>query len=625
MVQKTSPFIESKYGWNLGESGWNTGADENFLKFAFMLDNGVDGVVTSLPQTPVNGSSYYLTTDNRFYFVVDGTYYSSPCPKWFTFKLKSSGQKRIYDGSSVITLPSDIDVSAILNQSITNDSKIISDLASASGSSTVGFSQDATGSIPRKVSNKLKETVYVEDFGAVANTLTDSADAIQAALNSGARNVLLNSGAYRSTKTLNFKFNGQKLIGRSVEATTLVMDTQTLDGIVCSSLSGCGLNKLKITGSGNTDGSLVAVEGSQQFFADEIRIQNGYNGIRFNRINACKMERFVIADCSGISAVQFSGDTTFKSDVLNLLNGEISHGNNPNIYGIHWKSYAHSLTLTNVRVIKGGRGLFAENSSGDLTGNSYPSFLQIIGSEFDFSNKECMRLDCMRDAWITNLYCHGSSTANNIFIGSDTVGIRLCLPRSASAFMHGIYLAGKAIEIIGGHFYTNSLSGNAQYDGIHVASTTNGLQIAGVISGNFNDGSSPTQAYGLNIEAGSTNIFYNGQFAGNITANINAQDNLSYDVGNTFRHQFKNASGVHFEVGGSATVANNLRVAGASTGASPQIIAQGSDTNIDLQLTAKGSGSIKFGTFTSNADAAVVGYVTIKDGAGNVRKLAVIA
>lgn len=167
MVQKTSPFIESKYGWNLGESGWNTGADENFLKFAFMLDNGVDGVVTSLPQTPVNGTSYYLTTDNRFYFVADGTYYSSPCPKWFTFKIKNSGQKRIYDGSSIVSLPSDIDVSSIISQGIASTNKLISDLANATGSSYVGFTQDASSSVKRTVLSKLRDRYSVRDFSSI--------------------------------------------------------------------------------------------------------------------------------------------------------------------------------------------------------------------------------------------------------------------------------------------------------------------------------------------------------------------------------------------------------------------------------------------------------------------------
>lgn len=62
-----------------------------------------------------------------------------------------------------------------------------------------------------------------------------------------------------------------------------------------------------------------------------------------------------------------------------------------------------------------------------------------------------------------------------------------------------------------------------------------------------------------------------------------------------------------------------------ATGTDPIIAAAGSDTNIDLRLQGKGTGVLRFGTWTTNADAAVNGYVTIQDDGGTVRKLATIA
>lgn len=64
----------------------------------------------------------------------------------------------------------------------------------------------------------------------------------------------------------------------------------------------------------------------------------------------------------------------------------------------------------------------------------------------------------------------------------------------------------------------------------------------------------------------------------------------------------------------------------ASLTTTPVIVqASGTDANIDLQLNPKGTGNVRFGTFTVNADAPVTGYITVKDAAGNARKLAVIA
>lgn len=105
MTQLTSPFLEGKYGWNYGESGWNTGMDENLLKFSFLFDGNVDAVVSTLPATS-NGTSYFLTTDKRLYFCIGSNYYSSPTPKWFEFKIRSTGQTYQFNGTEAVVVMS---------------------------------------------------------------------------------------------------------------------------------------------------------------------------------------------------------------------------------------------------------------------------------------------------------------------------------------------------------------------------------------------------------------------------------------------------------------------------------------------------------------------------------------
>lgn len=74
-----------------------------------------------------------------------------------------------------------------------------------------------------------------------------------------------------------------------------------------------------------------------------------------------------------------------------------------------------------------------------------------------------------------------------------------------------------------------------------------------------------------------------------------------------------------------ASSVNYLRAFPAIAGAAPGIQCVGTDTNIDLFLVPKGTGNVKFGTFTSNADAPIVGYISIKAANGVAVKLAVIA
>lgn len=82
-----------------------------------------------------------------------------------------------------------------------------------------------------------------------------------------------------------------------------------------------------------------------------------------------------------------------------------------------------------------------------------------------------------------------------------------------------------------------------------------------------------------------------------------------------------------FRVGGiNSNPVNYLWAYGTNAAAGLAVLsAAGADTNISIRLAPKGTGTVSFGTFTSNADAPVNGYITITDSSGNTRKLATIA
>jgi hypothetical protein len=85
-------------------------------------------------------------------------------------------------------------------------------------------------------------------------------------------------------------------------------------------------------------------------------------------------------------------------------------------------------------------------------------------------------------------------------------------------------------------------------------------------------------------------------------------------------HSFGNTEFQIFGAGGSSWLA------AASDGFdAPTLSANGAASNIDIKLAPKGTGAVWLGAWTSNADAAVNGYVTVKDSSGNARKLATIA
>ena len=85
------------------------------------------------------------------------------------------------------------------------------------------------------------------------------------------------------------------------------------------------------------------------------------------------------------------------------------------------------------------------------------------------------------------------------------------------------------------------------------------------------------------------------------------------------------ASQNQFRVFNTASAVNYLQTGGSVAGSGLAIQATGSDTNIDLAFTPKGTGNVQFGTYTANMALTIQGYVEIKDSGGTVRRLAVIA
>ncbi len=73
-----------------------------------------------------------------------------------------------------------------------------------------------------------------------------------------------------------------------------------------------------------------------------------------------------------------------------------------------------------------------------------------------------------------------------------------------------------------------------------------------------------------------------------------------------------------------ATTANYFQMYAKVAGSSPSLAVLGTDTNIDLALTPKGTGLVRFGTRTATSDVAITGYLEIKDSGGTTRKLAII-
>jgi hypothetical protein len=89
-------------------------------------------------------------------------------------------------------------------------------------------------------------------------------------------------------------------------------------------------------------------------------------------------------------------------------------------------------------------------------------------------------------------------------------------------------------------------------------------------------------------------------------------------------HQFRTngTANIGFQITAGTSAVNFVNANGVAAGSAPSLAAQGSDTNIDLALTPKGTGNVRFGTFTSSV-LTPTGFIEIKDSSGTIRRLLV--
>jgi hypothetical protein len=148
-------------------------------------------------------------------------------------------------------------------------------------------------------------------------------------------------------------------------------------------------------------------------------------------------------------------------------------------------------------------------------------------------------------------------------------------------------------------FYTGAFV-SLQLNVAHTASAVNYVQVTGAATGS---GIGPSFA----------------------AAGSDAAVPLTFTTKSTGAHRFVTGAGLAVTfVDSGGTTANFLQIQGRQAGNGPIISAQGSDPNVDINFTPKGTGNMRFGTYTGTI-SAITGYIEIKDSGGTVRRLAVVA
>lgn len=158
------------------------------------------------------------------------------------------------------------------------------DLADNSGSALVGYLASGTGAVARPAQAKLRETVSITDFGAVADGATDNRAAILAALNSGAARIIVPSS---STGNI-YRSSGEMPVPTQIEIVgvghwSACIESTDLDAPIFSSTGSNGAIRnlnLRYNGTPLAGADAIKLTNGQTWSFSDLWISSCWNGVR---------------------------------------------------------------------------------------------------------------------------------------------------------------------------------------------------------------------------------------------------------------------------------------------------------------------------------------------------------
>lgn len=319
MPQKTSPFIEGKYGWNFGESGWNTGMDENLLKFSYLFDRNIDGIISSLP-APVNGKAYFNTVDNRVYFVADSAYSSTPIPKNFLLTDRATGDVFLFDGTTLVPQPSVTNINTRLDaaedtisnlgtaafEDITNLVKSSDLLNTSDPSKNAALIGWKDGTVADYLQNYLPSRTHIRKFGVIGDAITDDSDSLEAAIASG-EPLDFGNLSIRITRRINVLVPG-KLDWKSDGAK--ILNYATAETPACIDLEVLPQYDHRVVGELEIDGRLLSSVGFRAWNKSAVGFPSGYASIYIQDLKVKNIRRGSVSSANGDGIIIRGGFST---------------------------------------------------------------------------------------------------------------------------------------------------------------------------------------------------------------------------------------------------------------------------------------------------------------------------
>lgn len=482
-----------------------------------------------------------------------------------------------------------------------------------------GFTQSGAGAVSRSLTSKLRDVISVKDFGAVGDGVTDDTAAVTAAKNviaSQVNGVLLASGGeFSSTGTIwsnNVQPTSMPMSRPGVlgvfEGTQAAPDTKDRgpsvwvqkytkydsDGDRFNHNAGAVFGETNVLGTGvaganDTEGTWIGVLGNCVI-----------NGVNQGTAAAPDYDAYG----SSIGVAGFARITGYPGD------GNIACG----VWGYAQGPTLDATTQTNLPATNWSLVGIESNIQINHQDIGEQSVIVGKGSSIGFLAFNYRDPGTGRKDWTFGLALNGSPNDND-YTSTDI--------DNWNGFYCGLLI--DKIKAKGIRFGQYMKTGSY---GIYFPDTYIGTQepAAAIYLGN----SKMAMGEYLGSTFNNGDLWHNGgqlywRYAGE-TRRAVTHNQATGILPTSMRIDFQtNGSFTQFAIGEVASSQNYLSVFGAATTNTPAVAATGVDTDIDIELRPKGTGRVWLGTWTTNADTAVNGYITVKDSAGVIRKIATIA